>query len=186
MRIEYVSAKQPRDNGFVIKQNEILLLFSCKQYYNLSLYSFHDDSCVIDTTSQSICVDPAQPAAQARINGTPHLDNHLACKPITNKYFDILNNESDLWLQFTCEEENWLVYWCPKHILRWAGVNRLSRNSMMATISNSTLSQNLIQKNAQNVLHDVHWVFEIGQSVLQVSGHSEQPLQQWLRTYPLR
>jgi hypothetical protein len=31
-----------------------------------------------------VCIDPEQPAVRTRICGTPHLDNRLAGKPVSN------------------------------------------------------------------------------------------------------
>ena len=46
------------------------------------------------------------------IHCTAQFENLLASKPISNKYFNIFDDEIDLWLPLSCEEEYWLVQWC--------------------------------------------------------------------------
>ena len=83
---------------------------------------------------------------RTRICGTPHLDNRLAGKPISNEYFDVFDDEIDLWSPFSCEEEYRLVHWCVKHNLSRAAINELFRNPTMATVSNFTSSHTLFKR----------------------------------------
>jgi len=73
------------------------------------------------------------------------LDNLVVSKPISNEYFDILDNEIDLGLLFSREEEYQLVHRCVKHLLSRAAINELFRNLMMATVSNFTSSHTVFK-----------------------------------------
>jgi len=104
-RIVYVSAKQQADDGFVIDHNCILLPFVHEPHRDPFLHLSDYDSSDTEAKSENVCIDPEQPPVWTRINGTPHLDNHLTGKPISNKYFYIFDDEIDLWSPFSWEEE---------------------------------------------------------------------------------
>jgi len=74
------------------------------------------------------------------------MDNHIAGKPISNEYFDIFDDEIDLYSPFSCEEEYQLVNCCIKHKLSRAAINEHFKNPMMATISNFTSSHTLFKR----------------------------------------
>lgn len=92
------------------------------------------------------CIDPEQPSVLTRIAGTPRLDNRLACKPIGKKYFDIFDNEIDLWSRYCCLEDFDLAHWCVMYNLSRAAVIELFRNLMIATGSNFSSSHTLFKR----------------------------------------
>jgi len=67
------------------------------------------------------------------LHGTPHLDIRLASKPTNNEYFNIFDNEIDVWSPLLCQEEAWFVKWCIKHYLSRAAIHELLRNRTMAS-----------------------------------------------------
>jgi len=95
---------------------------------------------------ENACIDPEQPPARTPICGASHLDNLLAGKPSSNEYFDIFDDEIDLYTPFSCVEEYRLAHRWVKHNLSRAAINELFRNPMMATISNFTLSHTLFKR----------------------------------------
>ena len=145
-RIVYASAQQLPDDGFAIKHDSIQLPFVHEPHRDAFLHLSDDDSSDTEANNENACVDPEQPPAQTRIYGTPHFDNHLAGKPIGNEYFDIFDNEIDLWSLFSYEEEYQLVHWCVKHNLSRAAIDELFRNPTMATVSNFTSSHTLFKR----------------------------------------
>jgi len=161
----YLLAEQLPVDGFVIEHNSILLPFVHEPHCDPCLYPFDDDSSDAEAHSENAYNNPEQPPVQTRIYFTPHLDNNLAGKPISNKYFDIFNDTIDLWSPFSCEEEYRLAHWCLKHNLSTAAINKLFRNPTMATISNFTSTHTLFKKVERNVLCDGHQLLEIRESV---------------------
>jgi len=139
-RIAYVSAKQQPDDGFAIEHNSILLPFILEPHRNPVLPLSDYDSSDTEANSGNVCIDPEQPPVRTCINGTPHLDNRPVGKPISNKYFDILEDEIDLQSPFSWEEEYRLVHCCVKQNLSRAAINGVLRNPTMATISNFSSS----------------------------------------------
>jgi hypothetical protein len=101
----YVSAEQLPDDGFAIEHDGILLPFLHELHHDPSLHPSDDDFSDTEADSENVCIDPEQPPVRTRIYGTPHLDNSLAGRPISNKYFNIFDDEIDLWSPFSCEEE---------------------------------------------------------------------------------
>jgi hypothetical protein len=144
--IVYVSADQLPDDGFAIEHNSIRLPFVHEQHHNPFLHPSDYDSSDTEADSENACIDPEQPPVQIHICGTPHLDHRLAGKPISNEYFNVFNNEIDLWSPFSGEEEYRLVHWCVKHNLSRAAINERFRNTTMATVSNFTLSHTLFKR----------------------------------------
>ena len=84
--------------------------------------------------SENAFIDSEQPPFRTCIYGTPHLDNSLAGKPLSNKYVNIFNDEIDLWSPCSCEEVYWSAHWCIKHNLSWATINERFRNPTIATV----------------------------------------------------
>jgi len=144
-RIVYVSAEQLPDVGFVIKHHRILLPFVHEPHRDPFLHPSDDDSSDTEAGSQDGCVDPKEPPVRTRNYGTPHLRNHLAGKPISNKHFDIFDNEIDPWSPFPWEEEYRLAHWCVKHNLSRAAINERFRNRTMATVIIFTMSHTLFK-----------------------------------------
>jgi len=142
-RIVYVSAEQLPDDGFAIEHYSILLPFVHEPHHDPFLHPSDDDSSDTEADSENACIDPEQPPVRTRICGTPHVDNRLASKPVSNEYFDIFDDEIDLWSLFSCKEEYRLAHGCVKHKLSRADINELFRNPRMATVSNFTLSHTL-------------------------------------------
>jgi len=101
-RIVSGSTEQLPDDGVTIEHYSILLLFVHETHRDPILHHSDDDSSDTEANSETACIDPEQLPVRICIYGTPHLDNRLAGKPISNKYFHIFNNEIDLWSLFSC------------------------------------------------------------------------------------
>ena len=131
-----MSAEQLPDDGFEIGHDSILLPFVDEPHHNPLLHPSDNDSSDTKAESENACIGPEQAPVRTRICGTPHLDNRLVSKPISSEYFDIFDDEIDLWSPFSCEEEYRLAHWCIKYNLNRAAINELFRNPMIATVSN--------------------------------------------------
>jgi hypothetical protein len=122
------------------------------------LHPSNDNSSDTQADSANACIDPEQPPAQTRICGTPHLDNQLAGKPINNKYFDIFDQEIDLWFQFSTQKEYRLAHWCVKQNICRAAVNEIVRNTTMAAVRNFTSSHILFKRlNEMSYPMGINW-----------------------------
>jgi len=143
--IVYVPAEQQPDDSFAIESDTILHAFSHELHRNLCLHPSNYEICNTAANSDPECIDPEQPPVQTSICGTPHLDTCLATKPVSNKYFDIVDNKIDLWSPIWYEEEYRIVYWYIKHELSRAAINKRFRNPTMATICNFTLSNTVFK-----------------------------------------
>jgi hypothetical protein len=95
-RIVYLSAEQLPDDGFAIKHDSILLPFVHEPHNYHFLHPSDNDSSDPEADTVSACIDPENPPVRTPICGTPHLDNRLAGKPISNEYFDVFDDEIDL------------------------------------------------------------------------------------------
>jgi hypothetical protein len=146
VRIVYVSAEQVPDDGFVIKQGSIRLPFVPEPHHHPLLHHSDHDSSDTDADSENACIDPEQPPVRIHICDTQHLDNRPAGKLISNEYFDVLEDEIDLWSLLSCEEEYGLAHWCVMHKLSRATINELFRNSTMATVIIFILSHALFYR----------------------------------------
>jgi len=104
-RTVYISAEQLRDDGFVIEHESILLPFLHEPRHDPVSHSSDDDSRDSEAHSENAYIDPEQLPVYSHNYGTPHLDNRLASKPISNQYFDIIEDEIVEWSPFSCEEE---------------------------------------------------------------------------------
>jgi len=111
-RIVYVSAKQLPDDGFAIEHDSILLPFVHVPHHDPFFHPSDHHSSDTEADSENACIDPEQPPVRTRICDTPHFDNRLAGKPISNEYFDVFDYEIDLWSPVSCEEEYRLAHWC--------------------------------------------------------------------------
>jgi len=80
----YISADQMPDDGFAIKDDSILLPFAQKQNQDWLLPLSDDKSCNTGDDSEKACIDPEQPPVRTPIYGTPHMDDRLAGKPMSN------------------------------------------------------------------------------------------------------
>jgi len=92
-RIVFLSAKQLPDDGFVTKDDSIwhrfILELQCDPFLHLSINDCSD----IGADSNHVFVDPVQPPVRTWINGTTDLAHRLSGKPISNKYFDIFDDD---------------------------------------------------------------------------------------------
>jgi len=104
-RIVYISAELLPDDDFAIQHDTILHPFVQEPHHNPFFHPSDNDSSDTEADSENACIDPEQPPVRTCICGTPHLDNRLAGKPISNEYFDVFDDEIDLWSLFSCEEE---------------------------------------------------------------------------------
>jgi len=89
---------QPKNSQMMVLRsstNSIPLPFIPKPQSDPSLHNSDDDSSHTRADSEHLCVAPEQPPVPICIYGTPHCDNHLAGKPISNQYFHIFDNEID-------------------------------------------------------------------------------------------
>jgi hypothetical protein len=120
------------------------------------LQPFGKDSTDPEADSENACIDQEQPPVWTRIDGTPHLNNHLVGKLISNMYLNIVDDEIDLWLPYSCEAEYQLPYWCVKYNLSRAAINKHFRNPMMTTISNFTSSLTVFKR-----LDEMSYVMDI-------------------------
>ena len=84
--------------------DSILLPIVCEPHCDPFLHFSDDDFSDLKADSENACIDPEQTPVQTRIYGTPHLGNCLGGKPIRNEYFDIFNDENDLWSLFSPRE----------------------------------------------------------------------------------
>jgi hypothetical protein len=80
----------------------MLLPFVHELHHNPCLHPSDDDSSDTKADIENACIDPQQPPVRIRICGTPHLDNHLRGKPISNEYFDVFDDGIDPWSPFSC------------------------------------------------------------------------------------
>jgi len=124
----------------VIEHNGNLLPFVHELDRNPFLHPSDNDSSYTDADSEIAWLNPKQPPVQTHNCGSPHSANCRAGKPISNEYFDIFDDEINLWLQFSYQEENLSVHWCVKSNFSRAAMNKLFRNPTMATVRNFTSS----------------------------------------------
>jgi len=103
--IAYVSGDQLPHDGFAIQCNSILLPFVHELHRNAFLHLSDNYLSDTETDIENAYIDPEQPPLRTCIYGTPHLDNCLASKPISNNYFDIIDDEIDQWWIVPCLEE---------------------------------------------------------------------------------
>jgi len=139
-KIVHVSAEQLPDDGFAIENDSIPLPFVQELHWDPVLHTADDNCSNSVTDTKNGWIDPEQPPVRTHIYGTPHLDNHLASKPVSNDYFDTFNDEIDLASPFSRQEEFWLVHSCVEHNLSRAAINEHFGNPTMATVSNFTSS----------------------------------------------
>jgi len=85
------------DNGFVMEHNSILLPFIHEMYPDPFSHPFDNLFRAITTDSDNSYIDPEAPPVWTYMYGTPLFDNSLACMPMSNKYFDIFEEEIDWW-----------------------------------------------------------------------------------------
>jgi hypothetical protein len=151
-RTLYVSAEPQPDAGFAIQYDSMLLPFFDQPHHDPFLHRSNNDSCGTEADSENACIDPEKPPVQTRNCGTPHLENRLAGKPNSNKYYNIFDDEIDPKSSCSCEKESRLAHSCAKHNLSRAAVNELSRNPTMTTVSNFTSSHTVF-----NRLHEMSY-----------------------------
>jgi len=130
----------------VIEHDSILLQFVQEKHLDPFLHPVKDDSSDTEAHLENACIDQEQPPVRTLICGTPQLDHCQAGKPISNEYFDVFDDEIDLWSPFSCKEEYRLAHWCVKHNLSRAAINELFRNPTTATVSNFTSSHTLFKR----------------------------------------
>jgi hypothetical protein len=145
-RIVYVAAEQLPDTGFAIEHDSILLQYIHEPRHNPFLHPSNVDSSDTEDDREKAFIDLEQPPVRTRICDTPHLDHCQVGKSINIKYFDVFDDQIDLWSPFPCQEEHRFVHWCVKHNLSRAAINELFRNPTMATISNFTSSHTLFKR----------------------------------------
>jgi len=144
-RTVYVSAEQLPDDRFALERNRTPLSLVQEQHRDPVLHLSDDDSSDIEADSENACIDPEEPPVRQWIYGNTLFDNRSAGKRISDKYFNIVNDEIYLWSPFSCEAQYRLVHWCIKHTLSRAAINQLFRNRTMATTSIFASSHTLRQ-----------------------------------------
>jgi len=65
---------------------------------------------------------------------------------MSNEYIDIIDDDINLWLPFSCEEEHRLAHWYILYNLSIAAIDEFFRNPTMATVSNFTVSDTLFKR----------------------------------------
>jgi len=155
-RILYICAEQLPDDDFAIKHESILYPSIHELHRHSVPHPSDNDPSDTVANSDNACIDPEQPPFRTRIYSTPHLDNRLAGKPISNEYFDIFDGEIDPRSPFLYEEEYRLALWRIRHNLSRAAINKLFRNPTMATVSNFTLSHTVFKR-----LHEMSYAMGI-------------------------
>jgi hypothetical protein len=145
-KIVYVAAELLANDGFGIQSNSIQLPFIPEMHSDPLLHHSDDDSIDTEAGSENACIDPEQPPVRTRIYGSPHFNNRLSSKRISNKYFNIFDDEIDLCSPLSCEEEYRLAHLCVKHYMSKAAINKHFWNPTMATISNFTSSHTLFKR----------------------------------------
>jgi len=140
----YLSAEQLRNDDFTIQHDSILLPFILELHRYPFLHCLDNDASDTEADSDNACVDIDQPRVRTWIYGTPDFENRLAVKTISNEYFDIVDDEIDLWSQSSFNEAYRVGHWCIKHNLSWAAINENFRNPMIATISNFTSAKCIV------------------------------------------
>jgi len=181
-RIAYVWAEQLPDDGLAIKHMSHLLLCVHAPHCHPFYYPSDDNSGGTEADSENICIDPEPPPIQTHIYGTPHLDNHLASKPISNKYFDIFIDEIDIWSQFSYQE---------KVDLR-TGASSTTWGELLSTSCSGTLWCQLSATSLSAAQYSkvwtkcaLRWAWTVGNSancVISV-GQSKQPSWRWVHTF---
>jgi len=134
-----VLAEQLLDDGFVIKHNSIPLPFVHILHRNSFLHPPDLDPCDAKADTDIACLHPEEPSVRTHPYGTPRSYNRLTVKTIRNKYFDILEDEIDLWSPLFYEKKYRLEHWCVKHNLSPVASKKLCRDPTMATVNNTTL-----------------------------------------------
>ena len=145
-RILYVSAEQMPDDGFAIKQDSILMRLVDETHHDPFPQLANNHASDTEANTKNAFIDPEQPPVRTLISATPHWENQLTGKTIGNQYFNILDDDPDLWSPFSCEEEYWLAHQCVEHILRGAVIYGHFGNCMMPTVRISTLSHTGIKR----------------------------------------
>jgi hypothetical protein len=149
----YVWLEQLPDDGLAIEHDSIPFPVIQEPHRDLFVHPSDDDYSDTKANSQNACINPEQLAFRTSRNGTPYFDTCLAVKPISMKYFEIFNNDRDLWSPLLGEREYWLAYWCDMHNLSSAAINEYIRNPTMATVRNFTSSQTIFKR-----LHEMSYV----------------------------
>ena len=96
-RIVYGSAAQLQDDRLLIAHDTIQLAFIHDQHCDPFLHPSDNDPGDTQADSKNACIDPEQPPVRRRINAAPYKANPLASRSICNKYFDIFDDDIDLW-----------------------------------------------------------------------------------------
>jgi len=144
--IVYVSAGQVPDENSMIELPGILLRFLHEPHCDPFLHRSHDHCSDTQADSENACINLEQSPVRTDLYGTAHFDNCLAGKPSSNEYFNIFNDEIDVWSPFSCNEESQLAHWCVWQNLSRAVINKRFRNPTMATVSNFTSSHTVFTR----------------------------------------
>jgi len=144
--IVYLSTEHLPHDCFAIEHNSILPQFVHKPDHDHFPHPSDTDSSDTEANRNNLYIGPEQPPVRTCIYATPNFDNRLTGKPISNEYINIFDNDIDLWLVFSSEEEYRLSHWCVKHNMSRAPINKLFRNPTMATSSNFASSHTLFER----------------------------------------
>lgn len=96
-RIVWISAGESPDIGYVIEHKNILLPFIHEPHCDHFLHSSSNYSLVTVANSKHVCIHLEQPPLWTWIYGTAQLENCLAGKSVVIEYYDIVDDEIDLW-----------------------------------------------------------------------------------------
>jgi len=181
----YVSAEQLPDDGFAIEHDSIRLPIVHEPHHDAFFHPSDDDSSDTEADSKNACIDPEQPPVWTRICGTPHLDNRLAGKHISNEYFNFFNDEIDLWSPFSCDEEYRLTALVRQAQLAQSCYQRAFQEPYDGNRQQLDFVPHFIQTVERNVLRNGHRLLEIRGSVLQSFGRFKHPSRRWLHPFLL-
>jgi len=118
----YIVATQLPADGVAIEYDSIQLPLVREPHPRCYPYTPEDRSSDTEAECKNPCIDPEQPPSWTRIDGTPQLDNHQAVQHISSEYFDIFENEIDLWSAFSFLEEYQSAHWFLKLNLSRAAI----------------------------------------------------------------
>jgi hypothetical protein len=132
-------------DGAILRRRNYFFPMVHEPHRSPSLHPSDDDYSDTEADSKNTYSDPEQQHVRTCIHGTPLLDNCLVGNHISKDYFGIFDNEMDLWLPFSCDEEYRLAQCCIEYNMSRAAIYKLFRNPMMATVTSMTSSHTLFK-----------------------------------------
>jgi hypothetical protein len=100
----YISADKLQDDGFASVHDTILFPCVHELHYDPFLHPSDGRSSDTEANSETVCMDLQDPPVQTLFHHTPHMDNRLPGKSSSNQYFNICDNEIDIYSLCSWEE----------------------------------------------------------------------------------